>query len=239
MPLNDAANDVTSDVTSDAASSDPAIASTSLLVTSPPTEANLANDTNQTHQATGGESFLRFFLLSDLAVLLSVHQLAEILTLSLGQIVPMFEMPPWVMGVYNWRGEVLWVIDLNHFLGLTPWYQQPDYSSKHTVVVLKAAQSQTDGIAQKEAVLGLVVNRVEDMVLCAPESIQPLSEPLLSELLSDRIANVLEIQPFLRGYWHNSVGKSAEESIGALNLVLEGAAIMSVVLQERSANIST
>jgi positive phototaxis protein PixI len=210
----------------DAASSDPAIDSTPL-----PTRANPANAVNQTHQAThqetSGESFLRFYLLSNLPVLLSVHQLAEILTLSLGQIVPMFEMPAWVMGVYNWRGEVLWMIDLNHFLGLTPWYQQSDYSSKHTVVVLKS-QSQ-GGDAQKEAVLGLVVNRVEDMVFCPPESIQPLSEPLLSEFLSTRIATVSEIQPFLRGYWHNSVGKSAEESIGDLNLVLEGAAIMSAM----------
>ena len=218
MAFNDAADN--------AASSDPAIDSTPL-----PTGANPANDANQTHQAThqatGGESFLRFYLLSNLPVLLSVNQLAEILTLSLGQIVPMFEMPDWVMGVYNWRGEVLWMIDLNHFLGLTPWYQQSDYSSKHTVVVLKS-QSQT-GDAQKEAVLGLVVNRVEDMVFCPPESIQPLSEPLLSEFLSNRISTVPEIQPFLRGYWHSSAGKSTEESIGDLNLVLEGAAIMSAM----------
>ena len=213
MTLNDTAND--------AAISNDAIDSTPLLE-----NAEEVKNTEELNEATAsGESFLRFYLLSDLSVLLSVHQLAEILTLSLGQIVPMFEMPPWVMGVHNWRGEVLWIIDLNHFLGLTPWYQQPDYNSKHTVVVLKSQAQTNSADAPKEAVLGLVVNRVEDMVSCDPESIQPLGDPLLA----DRLAAMPEIQPFLRGYWQNFAGKSAEESIAELNLVLEGAAIMSAM----------
>ena len=214
MTLNDAGND--------AAISHNAIGSTPLsdhAEEGSPEEGSLEEGNEAT---ASGESFLRFYLLSDLSILLSVYQLAEILTLSLGQIVPMFEMPPWVMGVYNWRGEVLWIIDLNHFLGLTPWYQQPDYNSKHTVVVLKSYLQTNSSTATKEAVLGLVVNRVEDMVFCDPESIQPPSDPLLF----DRVAAMPEIQPFLRGYWQNFAGKSAEESIGELNLVLEGAAIM-------------
>jgi positive phototaxis protein PixI len=212
MTFNNTPNDTANDVASVAIDSTPL------------PEAATASD-----ESASGESFLRFYLLANLPMLLSVYQLAEILTLSLSQIVPMFEMPPWVMGVHNWRGEVLWVIDLNHFLGLTPWYQQPDYSSQHTIVVLKAHPQTGSSVAQKEAVLGLVVNRVEDMVLCAPESIQPLS----AQLLPDRLKITPEIQPFLRGYWQDSIKKSAaestEEPIGEMNLVLEGAAILSTM----------
>jgi positive phototaxis protein PixI len=215
MTFNNPASDTASDAPKDAANdiANDAIGSTPLL-----------------EEATAsGESFLRFYLLSDLPVLLSVYQLAEILTLSLSQIAPMFEMPPWVIGVHNWRGEVLWMIDLNHFLGLTPWYQQPECSSKHTVVILKSHPQTNSSVVQKEAVLGLVVNRVEDMVLCPSDSIQPLS----NQPLPDRLEAMPEIQPFLRGYWRDSTEKSAEgsaeEPVGEVNLVLEGAAILSTL----------
>jgi positive phototaxis protein PixI len=160
----------------------------------------------------GGESFLRFYLTSNLPCLLSVHQMAEVLTLSFGQVMPMFEMPAWVMGIYNWRGEVLWVVDLNHFLGLTPWYQQEGYGSKHIVVILQSSHQANNEVDSQAAVLGLVVNRVEDMVLCASESIRPLLDRQVSP----------EIQPFLRGCWQDPTGELKK----GLNWVLEGTAIL-------------
>lgn len=140
------------------------------------------------------EQFLQLYLNSSLSVLLSVHQLVEILTVPIGQIVPLFQMPPWVMGVYNWRGEVLWMVDLNHFLGLSPWYKQAEYASKHTVVVVRSVSDQpTD---EKEKRLGLVVHQIADMMFCPSQTIQ-----------DGNIQSVLEaanippsIQPFLHRY---------------------------------------
>lgn len=140
-----------------------------------------------------GQPFLRLYLTSKLPILLSVQQLMEILTIPNGQIVPMFQMPPWVMGVHNWRGEVLWMVDLNHFLGLTPWYQQTDHASKHTAIVIRSSR-QTNWVTE-EAILGLVVNRVEDVVVCDPNTIHPPS---------DALPSVPGIKPFLQGYWQQS-----------------------------------
>src|ERR671932_1970684 len=82
------------------------------------------------------KQFLRFHLMPHTTALLPMEQLTEVLTIPNGQIVPIFHMPAWVMGVYNWRGEILWMVDLGHLLGLSPWYQQTSSASAHTAAVL-------------------------------------------------------------------------------------------------------
>lgn len=137
------------------------------------------------------EQFLRFQLLPNTTALLAIEQLTEVLTIPRGQIVPIFHMPAWVMGAYNWRGEILWMVDLGHLVGLTPWHQQPLTTSAYTALVLQARSSHSQGINAKNYMLGLVVNRVEDIEWCNPDWIQsPPSSTVTPELV-----------PFLRGYW--------------------------------------
>jgi positive phototaxis protein PixI len=163
-----------------------------------------------THNAAAPQSFLQFYLTTNRLVLISVQQLMEILTFPTGQIVPMFQMPPWVMGVHNWRGEVLWMVDFNHLVGLTPWYQQSEYTAKHTVVVIRSPLNAS--WATEELMLGLVVNRVEDMVICAPDTICPPADPP---------PDMPGIKPFLRGYWQPSPDQQ--------HCIVDGAAILKVL----------
>lgn len=137
----------------------------------------------------GEEQFLRFYLEPDTKVMLPVAQLTEVLTIPLGQIVPIPHMPPWVMGVYNWRGEILWMVDLGQLVGLTPWSQQSLKSSIYKAFVLRSAGS--SGATSKNQALGLVIGRVEDIEWCDPAEIQ--SPP----------ASAVEpgLAPFLRGFW--------------------------------------
>jgi len=66
-----------------------------------------------TEQTTGaGQQFLRFHLVPDTTALLPVRQMSEVLTVPIAQVVPIPHTPAWVMGVYNWRGEILWLVDL-------------------------------------------------------------------------------------------------------------------------------
>ena len=167
------------------------------------------------------QQFLRFHLMSDNIAILPVQQMTEVLTIPVGQIVPIPHMPAWAMGVYNWRGEILWMVDLGHLVGLTPLYQQGIARSTYTAVVIHAAQqapgrqragSQNTG-AKK---LGLVVNRVEDMEWCNPDLIQSTPESAVS---SDLI-------PFLRGYWLKSNGE--------ILMVLDGNSIIAGMPQPES-----
>ncbi|MEQ9670228.1 chemotaxis protein CheW [Coleofasciculus sp. G2-EDA-02] len=157
--------------------------------------------------ASETEQFLRFHLLPDTTALLSVRQLTEVLNIPMGQIVPIPHTPPWVMGVYNWRGEILWMVDVGHLVGLTPWYQQITGASNYTAIVLNTPSPSQTSTQVKSQILGLVVNRVEDIEWCNPDGIQsPPSAPVTPELA-----------PFLRGYWVKSTGE--------MLAVLDGTAI--------------
>ncbi|HEY9619290.1 MAG TPA: chemotaxis protein CheW [Crinalium sp.] len=154
------------------------------------------------------EEFLRLHLVPDTAVLLPVQQLSEVLNIPARQIVPIPHLPTWVMGVYNWRGEILWVVDLGALCGLTPWHQQPLNTSSCTTVVLQIRDLTATSPRTKDHALGLVVNRVEEMEWCDPQTIQ---RPPLSMVPPG-------LAPFLRGYWW----KSNDEML----VVLNGDAIM-------------
>jgi len=164
------------------------------------------------------EQFLRFHLLPDTTAMLPVQQMTEVLTIPLGGIVPIPHMPVWVMGVYNWRGEILWMIDLGHLVGLTPLYQQATSRPNYQALVIRSAQ-QTAGKQVNSSqvsgrkLLGLVVNRVEDMEWCSPDTIQ---SPTMASVRS-------ELVPFLRGYWL----KSSE-----ILVTLDGHAIIAKLSQQ-------
>lgn len=153
--------------------------------------------------SSDSEQYLRFYLEPNTTALLPIQQLTEVITIPIGQIVPIFNMPAWVMGVYNWRGEILWMVDLNHLIGLTPWYQQTSSGSFHSAVVLYIRAKNTTSSNMKSKMLGLVVNRIEDIEWCDSNLIQsPPSSTVTPELV-----------PFLRGYWL----KSSHEMLVVLN----------------------
>jgi positive phototaxis protein PixI len=146
------------------------------------------------------EQFLRLSL-ANMEVLLPVRQLTEVLNISLGQIVPIPHMPAWVMGVYNWRGDILWMMDLGHRCGLTPWYQQPTYGSSHAAVVLQVRQYESRSPATpptaKTKTIGLVVRHVGELEQCYPGAIQALPPSSIPP----------ELAPLLRGYWWQPEGE--------------------------------
>ncbi|NET10908.1 MAG: chemotaxis protein CheW [Symploca sp. SIO2B6] len=100
---------------------------------------------------------LRFQIIPSTYSLLPLKQFAEVLKIPLGQIVPIPHMPPYVMGVYNWRGAVLWTIDLGHLLGMAPYRQYQQARSVHTTLVIEQ-QNEASGVQQ----LGLVIHDVVD-----------------------------------------------------------------------------
>ncbi|PSF38861.1 chemotaxis protein CheW [Aphanothece hegewaldii CCALA 016] len=157
------------------------------------------------------EQFLRFYLVPETTVMLPVTQLIEVLTIPIGQIIPIPQMPSWVMGVYNWRGEVLWMVDLGHLLGLTPTHQQTRIISNYRAIVINNTQDESNQTRSLNQMLGLVVSQVEDIELCNPDEIQSPPASAIS----------LSLAPFLRGYWLNSDGD--------LLIVLDGAAILAAM----------
>lgn len=135
----------------------------------------------QTSQQQSLQQFLRLQLPGKVQAMVQTQQLTEILSLDISQVIPISDSGPAMMGVSNWRGEVLWLLDLGCWLGLEPLYTQSLRLGKLNVVVIQYLGK----------TLGLGVEQVEQMIWCDPSQIQTSVEPDLSP----------ELAACLQGYW--------------------------------------
>ena len=134
--------------------------------------------------------------------MLPIAQITEVLKIKLARIVPIPQLPPWVMGVHNWRGDILWMVDLSHLLGLNSWYRQISFGNCDVVVL---SPNKAMPLAENEIHLGLVVYKVEDIKECDSTEIQPT--------LGKTVAKIAD---FASGYW---------QSEGKIVSILDGNAI--------------
>ncbi len=139
----------------------------------------IAASSATTPATTQNEQFLSFTLPSNMQVILPTQKLTEVLTLTPQQIVPIPDLDPQVMGVCNWRGEVLWIVDLAYLLNGEPL---PPLQGSHYTAIILHHEGQT---------LGLVVSQVTQMVWCDPTAIQPL--PATKQMPQS--------SPLMAGYW--------------------------------------
>ncbi len=131
------------------------------------------------------QRFLRFQLSSENETLLPLEVIAEVLQLEPVEILPVPEVSNCLLGVYNWRGEILWLVDLNVLVGSPPlWHQAPGLETPMVIVVESGDRK-----------VGLVVERVDDVERVAPETLH-----MPTEFDSTAIA------PFVMGYLPNHKG---------------------------------
>lgn len=115
--------------------------------------------------------------------MLPIHQMLEVLNLSHHQIIPIPDIPTEVIGVCNWRGEVLWLVDLGYLLADNPTLNPVKYQANYTVII----------ICHNNMTLGLVVERVHHTLWCNPTKIQALPTTHSAKRSS-----------YVQGYWLNS-----------------------------------
>jgi positive phototaxis protein PixI len=135
----------------------------------------------QTHQ------YLRFQLANGVQGMLPTHQLTEISSLTLGQVVPIPDISPAVMGVCNWRGEVLWLLDLGCWLGFEPLHAESFEKGRLNIMIVHH-QGQT---------LGLGVKSVDQMIGCNTQQILP----------APHIQGTPALLQCLQGYWSAPTGE--------------------------------
>jgi positive phototaxis protein PixI len=178
-------------------------------------QSKFALSTPDTDSGVLEEQFLRFCLEPQIRLMLPVGQITEVLKIGVGQIVPIPQMPSWVMGVYNWRGNILWMVDLGHLIGFNSWYEQGVNTSNHTAIVIAPNRADRSEVGQSIC-LGAVVTRVEDIEWCNTDLIQSPPASSVTQALA----------PFLRGYWLDR----HDEMI----LVIDGKAIIAGMPQASS-----
>ncbi len=148
---------------------------------------NSKTERESTTQQIG--KFLQFYLGSndvitssasskDLA-LLEAEIVTEVMTISVSEILSVPQMPYCILGIYSWRSEMLWIIDLENLLGYPPSFN-PDNETILMMVVQIAGQS-----------LGLVIPKIDNII---EQNIEDFKNPS-SEIFSE------DILPFLNGYF--------------------------------------
>ena len=136
------------------------------------------------------QQFIGFSLEPNTSMMLPITGVTEVLKLTLNQVVPIPQMPDWTMGVYNWRGEILWMVDLGNLLGLYPWQQQNLNTSLVTAIIISTPKgAKAKGLVKKS--LGLIVPGVEDIEWCNPDEFQTVPAS----------AATPEMINLLTGYW--------------------------------------
>ncbi|BAY23657.1 purine-binding chemotaxis protein cheW [Calothrix sp. NIES-2100] len=129
------------------------------------------------------QKFLSFNLgTKDLAVI-QLQNIAEVLQVSLAEICGVPQMPNCVLGIYNWRGEMLWLVDLEEMLGYPPLLQGSNLVSKMMALVLE-----NDG-----KYLGLLVRQLIDIEWLDTENMKAPSAELFYSAMS----------PFIESYFIN------------------------------------
>jgi positive phototaxis protein PixI len=125
-----------------------------------------------------GQRFLRVQLCAEATTLLPVDEIVAIAPISITEILPVPHMPSYVLGLYNWRGEMLWLVDLGQQVGFSGLMQSGD-SSFMAIVVEVNDQS-----------LGLCLPQVHDIESHDPQLIQEASSEMFST----------QFLPFVKGY---------------------------------------
>lgn len=132
------------------------------------------------------QKFMQFQITRDDLVLLPARRVIEIRPLEAKEILPVPQLSEWVLGMCQWRGEMLWVIDLANLVGLPPLaWQQSNF-----LMVLQV----------EKKTLGLAVYRVTGIEDFDLTQLYPPSAELFSS----------ELLPFLQGFFLTEKQKSVK-----------------------------
>ena len=113
--------------------------------------------------------------------LLDAEVVTEVITISADDILPVPQMFYCVLGIYSWRSEIMWIVDLENLLGYPP--PLSDEGGKRELLVM-VVQFQGQSI-------GLVVSGIDNLIELDLQQFKPSSPELFSE----------DVLPFLQGYF--------------------------------------
>ncbi len=166
---------------------------------------NQKKSTRLARSQTEIEQFLTFSLASDQQALLATQQLLKIVKVNLSQITAIAGLAPSIMGIYNWRGDVIWIVDLASLLGYQPLYAQEyereKFQDKCHIIFLRS----------QDNVIGFAVPQVGQMIRFDVSAIQTSAIAFTNPAMMQ----------VCRGYWLSS----SDETF----LVLDGDAIVQAI----------
>lgn len=96
-----------------------------------------------------GERFLKFSFNSNINILVSLADLKGVVKLSIKDIMPVPEMTKYWLGITNWRGKAVWILDLASLLGTIHWCERKKVADCG-IAMLVQFQQQNIGLLVEE-----------------------------------------------------------------------------------------
>ncbi|MEH1887618.1 chemotaxis protein CheW [Nostoc sp.] len=132
------------------------------------------------------QRFLRFPLNGKVNGLLPLADLRGVIQVALTEILPVPQVAEFLLGIMNWRGEAIWILDLAALLGATHWCRQEGVRNSGMAMLVQV-QNQT---------VGLLVEQVNTIEVHDPQERLEISTSMLPGRLGS----------FLQGYFVDSQG---------------------------------
>jgi positive phototaxis protein PixI len=126
--------------------------------------------------------FLHFCLNSHEDAFLPVDQIAGVVMVDKDSLLSVPEMPPYVLGITNWRGDMIWTVDLGYALGLEPLFLS--HSGSIGLIILELKEG------KERQIMGLAVPEIKDIELLDPGQFQ---QPTLGLFRA-------ALMPYIQGY---------------------------------------
>jgi len=143
---------------------------------------------HQSSQPEEGEKFLRFPLNSTTDGLIPLGELQEVCPLAVPTILPVPEVPRFLLGIINWRGKATWIVDLGSLWGAPHWCQREPIAEAGMALLLP----------WKEETIGLLIEEIKTVEIFNPQQCLPIGEGMFSQ----------EFSALAQGYFLNPQGKT-------------------------------
>jgi positive phototaxis protein PixI len=104
------------------------------------------------------------------SALLSLEHIAQVFRVEVAEILPIPEMSDCVLGIGNWQGEMLWLVDLPALVGYPSLAKQKQLPESLMVIVIQVDNK----------TLGLGIQQVNDVELHDLQQLQPATIGLFS-----------------------------------------------------------
>jgi positive phototaxis protein PixI len=108
--------------------------------------ANPIPENRHTVAGDWGQRFLEFTFPKEVNGLLPLGNLQGAVEIQLTDILPVPQMSPALLGIFNWRGKSTWVADLSYLAG-GPYYSQFYPQATKTMVLMIQLEDRTIGLA--------------------------------------------------------------------------------------------
>ena len=116
--------------------------------------------------------------------LLDAEIVTEVISILPQDILPVPQMFYCVMGIYSWRSEMLWIVDLENLLGYPPPLTN-DNPNRELLIMVVQYEGQS---------IGLVVSGIDNLIEHSLSKFKSSSAEIFSE----------DVLPFLQGYFTNA-----------------------------------